>query len=275
MRLTHFALVGILLVPATGFAQARHRERPEHAPPRWELPARTPAWWELPRNVAAPRYELPQFTVDPRTGFPMAVSPRRHRGLPLAPIGLQPSFGSHPAAGQKWHGRHSRGRSLASQSTVILMVPSLPFAPEAAPVAHAAPTPPPYAEPQSRKGSLFLDVQPGTAQIFVDRFYAGTPDDLSAAGRGLLLDAGPHTIDLMAPGYEPLTFDVRVAPDEPPLLFRQRLKATAPPPVPAPAAVIQPSTFYLIPGCYMGNIPPKDARLPSTCDVSRAVTINP
>jgi len=23
-----------------------------------------------------------------------------------------------------------------------------------------------------------------------------------------------------------------------------------------------PSTFYLIPGCYMGNIPPKDAHLP-------------
>jgi hypothetical protein len=33
-----------------------------------------------------------------------------------------------------------------------------------------------------------------------------------------------------------------------------------------------PTTFYLIPGCYMGNVPPKDAGLPATCDLSRTQT---
>ena len=43
--------------------------------------------------------------------------------------------------------------------------------------------------------------------------------------------------------------------------------------VKAPAAAKQPETFYLIPGCYMGNVPPKEANLPATCDVARAVSV--
>jgi hypothetical protein len=47
------------------------------------------------------------------------------------------------------------------------------------------------------------------------------------------------------------------------------------PPVPdvAPPAAKAPATFYLIPGCYMGNVPPRDANLPATCDISRAVSV--
>jgi hypothetical protein len=33
-------------------------------------------------------------------------------------------------------------------------------------------------------------------------------------------------------------------------------------------------TFYLIPGCYMGNVPPKEANLPATCDITRAVSFS-
>ena len=123
-------------------------------------------------------------------------------------------------------------------------------------------------------GTLFLDIQPGNAQVFVDGYYAGTPNDLNAQHRGLVLEPAPHTIGVSAPGYEPVTFDVRVAPNES-LVFRQVLKTMEPARAPAPAAPIPASTFYLIPGCYMGNIPPKDARLPATCDVSRTVTLQP
>ena len=123
-------------------------------------------------------------------------------------------------------------------------------------------------------GTLFLEIQPGNAQVFVDGYYAGTPNDLNAQHRGLVLEPAPHTINVSAPGYEPVTFDVRVAPNES-LVFRQVLKAIDPAPAPVPAAPIPASTFYLIPGCYMGNIPPKDARLPATCDVSRTVTLRP
>jgi hypothetical protein len=31
-------------------------------------------------------------------------------------------------------------------------------------------------------------------------------------------------------------------------------------------------TFYLVPGCYMGNVPPEEANLPATCDLARAVS---
>ena len=39
-------------------------------------------------------------------------------------------------------------------------------------------------EPPSRTGSLFLEVEPGTAQVFVDGFYVGTPDDLKLSAAG-------------------------------------------------------------------------------------------
>jgi hypothetical protein len=46
----------------------------------------------------------------------------------------------------------------------------------------------------------------------------------------------------------------------------------APPPPPVPVAH---KTFYIIPGCYLGDVPPKDASLPSTCDVSKARAFQP
>jgi len=50
--------------------------------------------------------------------------------------------------------------------------------------------------------------------------------------------------------------------------------ATAPPPPPS----VEPGaskTLYLIPGCYMGNVSPKDMRLPAGCDLSKLTTITP
>ena len=113
-----------------------------------------------------------------------------------------------------------------------------------------------------------LDVSPASAQVFADGYYVGMPADFTGERGGGVLDAGIHRIDLSAPGYEPITVDLRVAPGQT-ITYRAALRAL-PPPTPAP-----PSTFYLIPGCYMGNIPPKDAHLPATCDQSRAVTWRP
>jgi hypothetical protein len=30
---------------------------------------------------------------------------------------------------------------------------------------------------------------------------------------------------------------------------------------------------YIVPGCYIGNVPPQDAGLPASCDLSRTITI--
>jgi hypothetical protein len=33
--------------------------------------------------------------------------------------------------------------------------------------------------------------------------------------------------------------------------------------------------IYVIPGCYMGNVSPKDIKLRSGCDISKLTTITP
>lgn len=45
----------------------------------------------------------------------------------------------------------------------------------------------------------------------------------------------------------------------------------APPVAPPPS----PQPVYFIPGCYLGNIPPKDAKLPETCDLSKVTVFEP
>lgn len=34
-------------------------------------------------------------------------------------------------------------------------------------------------------------------------------------------------------------------------------------------------TLYVIPGCYVGNVPPKDVKLPAHCDLKKLTTFNP
>lgn len=47
-------------------------------------------------------------------------------------------------------------------------------------------------------------------------------------------------------------------------------KATEPPFVPTGDR-----TLYVIPGCYVGNVPPKDVKLPATCDLAKLTTFSP
>ena len=121
------------------------------------------------------------------------------------------------------------------------------------------------------QGSLVLHVKPDNTEVFVDGYYVGAAVDLGGDRGGTFLEEGPHRIDLSAPGYEAVTFDVRITPNQS-IVLRRELKLFQPP-LPAPPRVSTPTTFYLIPGCYAGSVPPKDARLPSTCDISRTLVI--
>lgn len=62
-------------------------------------------------------------------------------------------------------------------------------------------------------GALRLKVKPREASVYVDGYYAGIVDDFDGIFQRLHLDAGPHHLELQAPGYEPLAFDVRIEPD--------------------------------------------------------------
>ena len=125
---------------------------------------------------------------------------------------------------------------------------------------------------------LILDVDPPTAQVFADGSYIGIPEDFRLENGGAMLEPGPHRIDILARDYEPVSVDVNLTRGQS-ATFRHILMPIVRTTQPAPGDAVtalpvakQPSTFYLIPGCYIGNVPPKDANLPATCDIARAVS---
>ena len=61
-------------------------------------------------------------------------------------------------------------------------------------------------------GELRLQVRPRHADVYVDGYFAGRVDDFDGMIQALRLEDGPYTIELVAPGYEPLLFNVRIIP---------------------------------------------------------------
>ena len=61
-------------------------------------------------------------------------------------------------------------------------------------------------------GEIRLKVKPRDAEVFVDGYYAGTVNDFDGFGQALRLEEGPYTIEVRAPGYAPLSVNVRIQP---------------------------------------------------------------
>lgn len=61
-------------------------------------------------------------------------------------------------------------------------------------------------------GEIRLDVSPRHAEVYVDGYYAGVVDDFDGFFQSLRLEEGPYRLEIVAPGYEPLVFDVRIQP---------------------------------------------------------------
>jgi PEGA domain len=254
MRRTLFAVVVMASMTAATSGQGA---APDPAPSGIR-PLLGPTWRGYPPPDPPTNWGIPPLIRPPSapTGLPLSTI-----GLPLPPTGLQPP-GDHDR-----HGRRQHRRTPVVWSPMVLVVPQA--------LAPAAPAPPPAevapVERRPATGRLVLDVQPGSAQVFVDGYYVGTPDDLNASRGELALEPGPHSISLDAPGYEAVSFNVKVAPEQP-VVYRRALTSIAPIAPPAAATQAAPRIFYLIPGCYVGNVPPEDAALPPTCDISGTVT---
>lgn len=225
--------------------------------------------------VAMPAMASAQGLPLPTIGLPLPTI-----GLPLPSIGLPLSAVATPPLSpdpqrpvsaidqhrrSHWNGR----RSMSGGWPVVVFVSPYPMYALAAPRApEPAPPPAPPIEPPAVKGSVVFHVQPGSAQIFVDGYYAGTADDLNGNPRSLVLDAGPHMIDVSETGYDAARLDVKITSSEPIVYRKELARLSAVPP-----ASSTPGPVYAISGCYLGNVPPEQAGLPPTCDLSRAIRL--
>ena len=193
-------------------------------------------------------------------------------GVPLPRIGLTlPPIGLRPPEQPRDISRRHRGRFGTTWPVMYVMVPQyVPFVDPQLVTVVAAPSLPaaPTVDQPAPKGSLVLDIEPAAAQVFVDGYYSGTAEDFGGKRGGAFLDSGAHAVELIAPGYQPAAFDVKIVANQA-IAYKHQMQRI---PLPAPQPSKMPMTFYLIPGCYMGNVPPKDAGLPATCDVTRTQT---
>jgi hypothetical protein len=64
-----------------------------------------------------------------------------------------------------------------------------------------------YAEDQ---GGIRLQMNPKDAEVTVDGYYVGVVDDFDGSSQRLSLEAGPHKIEIVAPGFEPFALEVNI-----------------------------------------------------------------
>jgi hypothetical protein len=234
---------------------------------------------------------LPPLSASPGSiGLPLSPI-----GLPLAPIGLPlPTIGLQPPSqpplnnNERPQWRHNDRRGPRGKGG-FFVPPAIVYFGSTAPWIYEPPapapsyaSPPPPAAPVSPPviGRLRLEVEPADIlQVFVDGEFVGT---LQEVGAELDLEPGSRRIEVRAPGYESLVFDARIVGLRT-ITYRGALQPQAAPPPPPPGALTpadkaappRRQTFYLIPGCYMGNIPPQEIKLPANCDLSRLITHTP
>ncbi len=67
-----------------------------------------------------------------------------------------------------------------------------------------------YGNEPSGSGGLRLKVEPTSAEVYVDGYYMGTVDDFDGTFQKMALEVGAHHIEIRAPGYQTIVFDVRI-----------------------------------------------------------------
>jgi hypothetical protein len=223
----------LLTMAATALAQAPA----PHLPP-------APAALTVPNPIPPPRGPVDLYQLPDKSDRFQAIQPSPQ--FPSLPIVFVPGFvyGTSPY--------------YASTAPYFPAPPPVEFSPTRM-----------YRQPY---GGLWLETRPETAQVYVDGFYVGIVEDFSVRGRMLELPVGAHRIELRAPGYHTLVFDVTIAPSQV-VRYRGDLQLMTPP---APAERITPSvpkTVYIIPKCYAGDKPPSGT-LRQGCDV-KSMRVDP
>jgi hypothetical protein len=183
-------------------------------------------------NTAAPNHGPRGETVASRSGRERPTTRTRPLRviLPTASTRrlpsrrLAPFFGTvFGAEGFGWWGGDWRFEADAGDASEE---PALLAPPDAASIQMARRM---YAEPSSIQplrpssagpaavasaavGKLQLEIQPPTAQVYVDGFFVGSVDALNGAG-GLTVTAGWHRMEFRAPGYQTPAVNVTIEPN--------------------------------------------------------------
>jgi hypothetical protein len=190
-------------------------------------------------------------------------------GLPHPPTGLPPlTAPARPNGGRQIRrGAPARYGARRLPSTVYI-VPAVvdsvsPFALDVSAPGEPAPV---------GAGRLRVEVPPGViGQVYLDGYYVGTTEDLA---RSMDVTSGRHSIEIRADGYQPAQDDIALAAGRSVTYRSQLTQAPEPPAASAPPAVeSRPKTFYVIPGCYVGDVLPEESTVPAGCDPHRAVAV--
>jgi hypothetical protein len=59
---------------------------------------------------------------------------------------------------------------------------------------------------------LRVGVEPGDASVYLDGRFIGTGAEIAQLPNGLLIDAGPHRLEAVRPGWRPVTKDFTAEP---------------------------------------------------------------
>ena len=237
-----------------GAAPAPH-QTPAPAPP--SRPAGSPSR-PMPPPQAPPAQPR---TVAPPIVFPMGpLTPTPAGGL-TPPVTFIPGTSTLPQRDIFLNGRRDPYR-IRRTPYGVGYGGYLPYVESEAGNAPQAPVP-------ANVGFLRMSGVPAEAQVFVDGYFVGTLGDIEAL-RPLPIEAGPHRLEIRAAGYQTVAVDIRILPNDT-LTYRAVLDRVIPPAPPARsgAAAAGSSTMYLIPNCYLGNVPPRSNRLSPGCDIKQ------
>jgi hypothetical protein len=83
-------------------------------------------------------------------------------------------------------------------------------------------------ETEEAHGGIRLDVPQKDATVVVDGFYVGVVEEFDDDLHHLDLPPGPHHLELQAPGYQTLAFDVNVQPGQT-IRYRSSMRPIEPP----------------------------------------------
>lgn len=64
------------------------------------------------------------------------------------------------------------------------------------------------------RAAIRVEVDQKDAEVYVDGYYAGIVDDFDGAFQSLDLESGSYRVEIAAPGFEPLVFDIRIQPGQ-------------------------------------------------------------